>query len=328
MADDASMTDRVPTESRLAVLVEPRSSAVEAVEYAVREARDRRAETEGTVHLDAWFLGDPDRPEPDDDLRSRLETALAASEDVDGLTTAIEEHPLGGGDAEARTAEIVAELLDRGFDRVIVAADTELAVERLREGLGLATVELAPVERPLPRRPLRHAGELRRTVAVFGLTYLFYLALGGFTGGADLVTGAISASVVAVALSTVAFGESPRPVLTGTRLVRLAAVLPVFTWEILKANLAMAALILHPQLPMEPAIGRIETPTRDGLERMVLAIVITLTPGTLVVDVSGRSFTVHSLTAGTRRDLESGRLGRLVSWVFHGSDRSAEDDDR
>lgn len=312
------MTNRPRQDARLLVVVEAREAAIEAVEYAVREARDRGAETGGPVAVEVWVLGSADRPDAAEDTRARLADAVSTLDAGEAVDVAIDRRLLTGRDPDARTDELLASLRDRRFERLVIEADTELSVGRLRERIGLATVELAPVERRQPRRPLHHRGGIRRTAAVFGLTYLFYLAVGGFVGGADLVTGAISAAVVAVVLSSVAFSEAPRLSRTGPRLVRLVAVLPVLLWEIAKANVAIAALILHPRLPIDPAVETVETETRGGLERMVLATVVALTPGTLPVDVRGRTFTFHSLSAGARRDLASGRLERLIAWVFRG----------
>lgn len=175
-----------------------------------------------------------------------------------------------------------------------------------------------PRETTRERRRLLHPGGRRRLATIFGLTYLFYLAIGGFAGGADLVTGAISAAVATLAFSHVALREEPRLSRTVPRLARFLAFVPLLCWEILKANVTMAAVILHPRLPIDPAMETVEIGTEEGLERMVLANSITLTPGTLTVDVEGETFTIHSLTAAARDDLAGGRLLRAVAWVFHG----------
>ena len=141
------------------------------------------------------------------------------------------------------------------------------------------------------------------------------------------MTGAISAAVVTVLLGQVAFVDAPRLARTGARLARVVRFLPRLGGELAKANVALAAVILDPRLPIAPSMRTVETETSDGLERMVLANAITLTPGTLVVDVDGREFTVHSLTASSRTDLESGRLARYVARVFHGRSRDPDGGD-
>lgn len=171
-----------------------------------------------------------------------------------------------------------------------------------------------------PRRRLVHPARIRGVATLFALSYVFYLAIGGFTGGLDFLTGAISAAVVAASLATVAFREEPTIRRTGLRAVRTILFLPVLLWEILKANLAIARILLHPGLPIEPVTETIETATSEGVERMLLANSLTLTPGTLVVDVQDEKFLIHALTAEGLADLGGGRLEQAVSWVFHGGD--------
>jgi len=62
--------------------------------------------------------------------------------------------------------------------------------------------------------------------------------------------------------------------------------LPVFWWECLKANIDMAYRVLHPRLPICPAVVRVQTGLRSDLALMVLANSISLTPGTTSVDVN------------------------------------------
>ena len=304
---------------RFSVVVASGGAVVGPIEYALREARDLHAERGDPVTIDLCVL--TSGGSIDAGTRRRIQQTVSPFEAGGGLQSSIE--PLGrpGTTAAARTDALLDHLGDRALSRLVIAGDTDLSVARLRERFGVTTVELAPTTTPDERRRLLHPGGRRRLGAIFGLTYLFYLAIGGFAGGADLVTGAISAAVVALALSHVALREEPTLGRTGWRLVRMVAVLPVLLWEIAKANVVIAAIILRPSLPIEPSMQVIDTDTSDGLERMVLANSITLTPGTLTIDVRDRAFTVHSLTARARRDLQRGRLQSLVGWVFHGSAR-------
>lgn len=157
-------------------------------------------------------------------------------------------------------------------------------------------------------------------VALFVLSYGFYLAIGGFVGGLDLLTGALSAGIVAVSFARVTFSDDPSLGRTTLRFGRFLVFIPVLLYEIVKANLAISALILHPQLPIDPVLDTVETDTTEPLERMVLANSITLTPGTVVVDVDETTYTVHALNREALAAIPGGRLEGLVSWVFHGGD--------
>jgi multicomponent Na+:H+ antiporter subunit E len=55
----------------------------------------------------------------------------------------------------------------------------------------------------------------------------------------------------------------------------------------------MARRVLTPSLPLRPALVRINTSLRSDLGRLVLANSITLTPGTLSIDVDDDTLIVH-----------------------------------
>jgi multicomponent Na+:H+ antiporter subunit E len=157
-------------------------------------------------------------------------------------------------------------------------------------------------------------------LATFAVAYGFYLALGRATDPFDLVTGAVSAGVVAVALSGLVFREPPSLRRTGGRLVRALVALPVLLWEILKANVALAAVLLDPRLPIDPEVVRVESGAESDVERTAFASAVTLTPGTVVLDATDDAFHVHALTAASRESLRAGRLARGVAFVFRGRD--------
>ena len=61
--------------------------------------------------------------------------------------------------------------------------------------------------------------------------------------------------------------------------------LPKFLWECFKANIDVAWRVIHPQLPINPGIVRVKTSLKTDTALTFLANSITLTPGTLSVDV-------------------------------------------
>ena len=62
--------------------------------------------------------------------------------------------------------------------------------------------------------------------------------------------------------------------------------LPVFLWECAKANIDVACRVLHPKLPINPGIVKVKTKLKSDTALTFLANSITLTPGTLTVDVN------------------------------------------
>lgn len=65
--------------------------------------------------------------------------------------------------------------------------------------------------------------------------------------------------------------------------------------EIVAANLAVVKLIMKPEIEVEPRLIRVPVDLRTGLARCVFANSITLTPGTVTVDVEEDGFLIHAL---------------------------------
>lgn len=180
-------------------------------------------------------------------------------------------------------------------------------------------VDEAPVTRQVRRTPLVERTSALQIGTLFGISFLFYQILGGTFDAFDLVTGTIAALIVAVGLSRVTFHEDPSSA-TLVRILRMAIYTPYLLFEIIKANVVVAYVILHPRLPIDPRMTRIRPAVWGGLPITTLANSITLTPGTLTVRVEGRTLKVHTLIPSAREDLFDGRLERAVRFVFYGRD--------
>lgn len=78
--------------------------------------------------------------------------------------------------------------------------------------------------------------------------------------------------------------------------------------EIVKANLAVARVILSRRLPISPCIITIDASSLPRTARVALANAITLTPGTLTLNVQLGQIRVHCLTEEAARDLDTVEL--------------------
>ena len=66
-------------------------------------------------------------------------------------------------------------------------------------------------------------------------------------------------------------------------------------WEIIKANCAMVSLIVSPKYEVEPVLVTFHTELKTDLAKTILADSITLTPGTITVELTEDEFKVHCL---------------------------------
>ena len=67
----------------------------------------------------------------------------------------------------------------------------------------------------------------------------------------------------------------------------------VFLWEMIKANLNMARIVLSPSLPIKPGIVKITTNLKPNVAKLMLGNSITLTPGTMTMEVDDNNLYIH-----------------------------------
>jgi len=103
-----------------------------------------------------------------------------------------------------------------------------------------------------------------------------------------------------------------RPVST----VRFLVYLPWLSYQIILANFYVAFLVLSPKMAISPRITRFKTTLKSELSRVVLGNSITLTPGTITMDIADGEFYVHSLTKKVEDSLLSGEMEARVAHVF------------
>jgi multicomponent Na+:H+ antiporter subunit E len=72
-----------------------------------------------------------------------------------------------------------------------------------------------------------------------------------------------------------------------------------FFRQLVRSNFRLAAIVLSPGLPIDPGIIKLRTTLKSRMGRLMLANSITLTPGTLTVEVQDEYLYVHCVTTGS-----------------------------
>lgn len=99
--------------------------------------------------------------------------------------------------------------------------------------------------------------------------------------------------------------------------------LPVFLWEALKANIDVSYRVLHPKLPLNPGIVKVKTTLKSDTALTFLANSITLTPGTLTVDIDSEKSVLYihwidvkakDVESATREIVE--RFEKILKHIF------------
>jgi multicomponent Na+:H+ antiporter subunit E len=168
----------------------------------------------------------------------------------------------------------------------------------------------------------------RQTVALFLILALFWLLLSGRIGIPYFISLSVSVGIV-LRMNPERPFSGLHPARGGgmSGLVRGGAYLLKYliwlVWNMVKANLQVAWIILHPTLPVDPMFLVFRTTLSDDLSRVLLANSITLTPGTVTVDLKDDQFLVHVLSPASAAALTSGELQNVVGAVFGEEPESA-----
>jgi multicomponent Na+:H+ antiporter subunit E len=322
------MGDPPPTTGDLLVPIVDTPATHRTVERAADQVG-----SDATLHLVALADG----TSPSFDLTTllgsvrRRATRIRRHRDHGGRVTA------AGRSVEARwpsaddlSAVLVAYAREHGVEKVLVPPDVDRVVAgvasddlaaALRES-GIAAVTVETRARTALHRRLLVAGGIAKSGALFLLSLGFYLLLAGRVDAFEVVTGVATATVVAGTFGRVTFDRAPALGRSGGRALRSALYVPYLLWEVAKANAAVAAIVLDPRLPIDPKLVTYRSSLESELALTAFANSVTLTPGTLTVEVDADSgdLLVHTLTASSRADLREGSLERAVQFVFGRSD--------
>ncbi|UVE49253.1 monovalent cation/H+ antiporter subunit E [Haloferax larsenii] len=333
------------TSARILVPVGESSTFRNTAAYATREARRVASETgeEATVHFVypvRWQLVDELERSASEEVADILDRARVwAAEDLDydddgeidddGVPVSIETAVVGEDRylfSPSDFADVLLEYArDRDLGRIIVDPEYQpggsapmLQPLELELSRSDRIVEEAPVDRVVERGRFPSRSNLSKALVMFGASFSFYLLLAGVLDTFNLLTGAVSAGIVTTVFSRITFRETPKAGRLLRRTGRFILYVPYLLWEILKANIEVAYIILHPSLPIDPKIQRYRAAIWDDLSVTTLANSITLTPGTLTVDVDRDSLVIHSLTGSARDGLADGTLERAVRFIYYG----------
>ena len=146
-----------------------------------------------------------------------------------------------------------------------------------------------------------------------------WLLLSGFFEPLLLGLGVLSCVIVVlIAHRMDVIDHEGHPIHLGWRILTYWAWLTV---EIVKANLDVARRVLDPKLPIHPVVVRVETTQASELGHVIYANSITLTPGTVSMQVESGEILVHAIAREMAEDLASGEMDRRVTAVESGAGR-------
>lgn len=86
--------------------------------------------------------------------------------------------------------------------------------------------------------------------------------------------------------------------------------------QMLLSSWQVARIVMTPKMPLNPVLVRFTSPQPHTVARVVLGNSITLTPGTLTLDIDGDRYLVHALSDASKDGLLAGDMQRKVAHTF------------
>ena len=157
----------------------------------------------------------------------------------------------------------------------------------------------------------------RNVIVVFTTLLLFWLMLQGSLARDVMIVGSLVSFAIALLYRDglsffTEFRATPQAFIASFRYYGY------FFKELAISNFKLAAIVLSPSLPIKPGIVKVRTKLKSRMGRLMLANSITLTPGTLTVELEGEWIYVHWVT------VESADVEAATKQIVAGFERYLE----
>jgi multicomponent Na+:H+ antiporter subunit E len=129
-------------------------------------------------------------------------------------------------------------------------------------------------------------------ITLFILSLIFWLLLTFKLTIPNIIVGSVASIICALFFGRF-FITNVYKLLQPQRYFWFIIYLFIFVWECIKANLDVAYRVLHPAMPIRPGIVKVKTTLKSDLAKMLLANSITMTPGTISVDIIDDNLYIH-----------------------------------
>ena len=171
-----------------------------------------------------------------------------------------------------------------------------------------------------PMTPGGSSNHVRR-FGVFVILFAFWMVFSGHFDILHLGLGLACSAIVAT-LSYDLILPDPLSASALTKARRFLAYVPWLLYEVVLANFHVVYLVLRPG-KLRPQIVQFKTGLKSDLAKVTLGNSITLTPGTITMDIDDDEFFVHAVSDKAAASLIEGAMERRVRHMFLESDNQA-----
>jgi multicomponent Na+:H+ antiporter subunit E len=157
----------------------------------------------------------------------------------------------------------------------------------------------------------------REFVVLFVTLLVFWVLLNNSIASDVLMVGAIAAMLIALVFHH-GLGLFSEFRFTPKAIITVPIYVMFFLKELVKSNVNVAKIVLSPSLPLTPGIVKVRTRLKSRMGRLLLTNSITLTPGTLTVDVVGEWLYIHWVS------VDSAEVEEATAAIVSGFERYLE----
>ena len=156
-----------------------------------------------------------------------------------------------------------------------------------------------------------------RRLIYFILAFIVWVLLTWSLDIQIVIAGLIASAIVAILFHEI-LPKEHHVFISPVRVFWFLVYVPVFFYYVMKANLDVVYRALHPKMPIRPGIVKIKTSLKTESGITALANSITLTPGTLTVDLTDDGFLyVHWINVKSDDIEEATKLiARKFEWFL------------
>jgi multicomponent Na+:H+ antiporter subunit E len=168
--------------------------------------------------------------------------------------------------------------------------------------------------------PQSKPSRLSKYIATLISLFILWILLTSTLAWEELTAGLIFSALIAL-FGYSYFTEKGLSGITLKKVLYFLLYIPVFFWEMLKANFDVAYRVVHPKMPIRPGIVQIKTNLKSDIAKLILGNSITLTPGTLTIEIVKDNLLIHWINVKTEgidqtTDIIGKRFEKYLKVIF------------
>ena len=159
--------------------------------------------------------------------------------------------------------------------------------------------------------PTKKYNQKNHLIIIFVSIFVFWFILSGQIAPFMLFLGLVSTAFVVYIINRMDLIDEEIS-FHNFNIMGLLLYLPWLLKEIIISNIKVCLYIIMPNKRINPQIIKVKSSQISELGHVLYANSITLTPGTVTIDVDGDIFTVHTLDNQFKESLESNEMNRKI----------------